>query len=155
MNNETLNVYRPKIRNAVWAAIFAVISVPAFILLLNSVNLPVGTLAEKIINIVVFIVSWEVFEMSLMSAIHCFRNIFSGPSVVLTNEKLWVMRKGEIAVSDIDADKTDVKDRSVTFYSVNGDKLTVKSRMISIPVGTLAYAVKLRVEQIKQQTQQS
>ncbi len=152
MNNETLNVYRPKIRNAIWAALFAVISVPAFILLLNSVNLPVGTLTEKIINIVVFIISWEIFEMSLMSAIHCFRNIFSGPSVVLTNEKLWVMRKGEIAVCDIDPDKTEVKDKSVTFYSKNGEKLTVKSRMISMPVGTLAYAVKLRVEQTAKQT---
>lgn len=152
MNNETLNVYRPKIRNAIWAALFAVISVPAFILLLNSVNLPVGTLTEKIINIVVFIISWEIFEMSLMSAIHCFRNIFSGPSVVLTNEKLWVMRKGEIAVCDIDPDKTEVKDKSVTFYSKNGEKLTIKSRMISMPVGTLAYAVKLRVEQVAKQT---
>ncbi|MBQ1862806.1 MAG: hypothetical protein II149_04745 [Clostridia bacterium] len=152
MNNETLNVYRPKIRNAIWAALFAVISVPAFILLLNSVNLPVGTLTEKIINIVVFIISWEIFEMSLMSAIHCFRNIFSGPSVVLTNEKLWVMRKGEIAVCDIDPDKTEVKDKSVTFYSKNGEKLTVKSRMISMPVGTLAYAVKLRAEQTAKQT---
>ncbi len=152
MNNETLNVYRPKIRNAIWAALFAVISVPAFILLLNSVNLPVGTLTEKIINIVVFIISWEIFEMSLMSAIHCFRNIFSGPSVVLTNEKLWVMRKGEIAVCDIDPDKTEVNDKSVTFYSKNGEKLTVKSRMISMPVGTLAYAVKLRVEQTAKQT---
>lgn len=152
MNNETLNVYRPKIRNAIWAALFAVISVPAFILLLNSVNLPVGTLTEKIINIVVFIISWEIFEMSLMSAIHCFRNIFSGPSVVLTNEKLWVMRKGEIAVCDIDPDKTEVKDKSVTFYSKNGEKLTVKSRMISMPVGTLAYAVKLRAEQVAKQT---
>ncbi|MBQ6172230.1 MAG: hypothetical protein IJK34_06295 [Clostridia bacterium] len=152
MNNETLNVYRPKIRNAIWAALFAVISVPAFILLLNSVNLPVGTLTEKIINIVVFIISWEIFEMSLMSAIHCFRNIFSGPSVVLTNEKLWVMRKGEIAVCDIDPDKTEVKDKSVTFYSKNGEKLTVKSRMISMPVGTLAYAVKLRVKQTAKQT---
>jgi hypothetical protein len=151
MNNETLNVYRPKLRNAIWAALFAVISVPAFILLLNSVNLPVGTLTEKIINIVVFIISWEIFEMSLMSAIHCFRNIFSGPSVVLTNEKLWVMRKGEIAVGDIDPDKTEVKDKSVTFYSKNGDKLTVKSRMISMPVGTLAYAVRLRAEQVAKQ----
>ena len=155
MNNETLNVYRPKIRNAVWAAISAVISVPAFILLLNSVNLPAGTTSEKIINIAVFIVSWEVFEMSLITAINCIRNIFSGPSVVLTNEKLWVMRKGEFAVSDIDIDKTDVKNRSVTFFSNTGDSLTVKSGMISIPVGTLAYAVKLRAEQIKEQAPES
>ena len=142
MNNETLNVYRPKLRNAFWAAGFAVIAIPAFIVLLNSVNLPVGTAAEKALNIAVFIISWEVFEMSLMSAIHCFRNIFSGPSVVLTNEKLWVMRQGELAISDIDTEKTAVDKNSVTFYG-----------MISIPVGTLAYAVKRRTALLEKQTE--
>ncbi|MBQ6053097.1 MAG: hypothetical protein IJL30_07450 [Clostridia bacterium] len=153
MNNETLNVYRPKLRNAFWAAGFAVIAVPAFIVLLNSVNLPSGTAAEKALNIAVFILSWEVFEMSLISAIHCFRNIFSGPSVVLTNEKLWVMRKGELAIPDIDAEKTYVDKNSVTFYGKDGSEIKVKSRMISIPVGTLAYAVKQRTAAVEKQTE--
>jgi hypothetical protein len=151
MNNETLNVYRPKLRNAFWAAGFLLLSVPALILLIYTPSFPTETLAEKIINIVLFILSWMLFAMSLFSALHCFRNIFSSPSVVLTNEKLWVMRKGEIAVSDIDTEKTDVRNNSVTFYGKNGEELTVKSRMISMPVGTLAYAVKLRAELIKEQ----
>jgi len=151
MNNETLNVYRPKIRNAFWALGFAAMSVISLILLINSVKLPVGTLAEKIINIAAFILAWELFEMMLFSAIHCIRNIFSGPSVVLTNEKLVVQRKGELAVEDIDYEKTDIRNNSVTFFSREDDSVTVKSRMISLPVGTLAYAVKQRVELLNKQ----
>ena len=146
MNNETLSVYRPKLRNAFWAIGFFIVSVLSFIMLINSVKLPVGTLTEKIINIVVFILSWVLCEMTMFSAIHCFRNIFSGPSVILTNEKLFVRRKGEIAVSDIEYGKTELKNNSVTFYGRSGESVTVKSRMISFPVGTLAYAVKQRVE---------
>ncbi|MBQ2720208.1 MAG: hypothetical protein IJF23_01610, partial [Clostridia bacterium] len=77
----------------------------------------------------------------------CFRNIFSGPSVILTNEKLWVQRKGEMTVEDIDIEKTEVLDKKVVFHDKNGSSLSVKSSMISMPVGTLAYAVKVRVEQ--------
>ena len=145
MNNETLNVYRPKLRNAFWAAGFLLLSVPALIILVYSVSLPEGTLPEKIIKIVVFILSWAIFAMSVVSAANCFRNIFSAPSVVLTNEKLSVERKGEIAINDLDFDKTEVGDKAVTFFGKNGETITVKSRMISIPVGTLAFAVKQRV----------
>lgn len=147
MNNETLNVYRPKLRNAFWCAGFAVAFAVSLTAQILGTYLPRETLIEKIVNVSVFAVLWVCTALLLAAAINCFRNIFSGPSVVLTNEKLWVQRKGEMLVEDLDIEKTEVLDKKVVFHDKNGSSLSVKSSMISMPVGTLAYAVKVRVEQ--------
>lgn len=148
MNNIPLNVHRPKMRNAFWCAGFAVASAAVFAVLILGLSLPSGTVVEKIINCTVFAVTWITGTLLLAGAVNCFRNIFSGPCVVLTNEKLWVQRKGEMNVEDIDTEKTEVLKNKVVFHDKNGNSITVKSNMIFIPVGTLAYAVKLRKEQI-------
>jgi hypothetical protein len=149
MNNIPLNVHRPKMRNAFWCAGFAVAAAAVFAVLILGLSLPSGTVVEKIINCTVFALTWITGALLLSGAVHCFRNIFSGPSVVLTNEKLWVQRKGEMAVADIDTEKTEILKNKVIFHDKNGNSITVKSSMIFMPVGTLAYAVKIRKEQIE------
>lgn len=149
MNNIPLNVHRPKMRNAFWCAGFAVAAAAVFTILALGTYLPHETVVEKIINCTVFALTWITGALLLSGAVNCFRNIFSGPSVILTNEKLWVQRKGEMAVEDIDIEKTEVLKNKVIFHDKNGNALTVKSSMIFMPVGTLAYAVKIRKEQIE------
>ena len=149
MNNITLNVYRPKLRNAFWCAGFAVATAVGIVILILGISLPQATVTEKIVKSVVFALTWVVSAFLLSGAINCFRNIFSGPSVVLTNETLSVQRKGEMAVEDIDVEKTEVLKNKVVFHDKNGNALTVKSSMIFMPVGTLADAVKIRKEQIE------
>ena len=108
-------------RNAFWCAGFAVAAAAVFAVLILGLSLPSGTVVEKIINCTVFALTWITGALLLSGAVHCFRNIFSGPSVVLTNETLWVQRKGEMAVADIDTEKTEILKNKVIFHDKNGN----------------------------------
>ncbi len=150
MNNIVLNVYRPKLRNLFWGLGFLSAFAASVVAVVFGAGLPRETVLEKTVNCIAFALSWVISVFMLAGTVNCFRNIFSGPSVVLTNERLSVQRKGEMSVCDIDKEKISVQKNKVVFEDKNGNRITVKKSMISIPVGTLAYAVGLRIDQISE-----
>jgi len=147
MNNIVLNVYRPKIKNAVWAVCYAAIVAVCVVILIIDITSEPETVSEKIINCTVFSLFLCVGVLMLGATANCIRNIFSEPVITLDNDEITVCRKGTFKVCDVQGIEIPPKKNKITFTMKNGESFSVKQSSLAIPVDTVAYAVNIRLKQ--------
>lgn len=82
---------------------------------------------------------------TLTAFLNAVRNLFSGPTVILTNKKINVFYYDDILLSDITGITVDKNEKTMCVTLVSGKEITIKKMWVDIPLETLKYAISIRV----------
>ncbi len=145
MNNVTMTVKRPKIRNLIRQLVFAALTAACVLGIAALYIQQPKTDFYKILCVVLFSFFSIALAFTLTAFFNAVRNLFSGPTVVLTNKKINVFYYGDILLSDITGITVDKNEKTMCVTLVSGKEITIKKMWVDIPLETLKYAISIRV----------
>lgn len=145
MNNVTMTVKRPKIRNLIRQLVFAALTAVCVLGIAALYIQQPKTDFYKILCVVLFSFFSIALAFTLTAFFNAVRNLFSGPTVVLTNKKINVFYYGDILLSDITGITVDKNEKTMCVTLVSGKEITIKKMWVNIPLETLKYAISIRV----------
>ncbi len=152
MNNIPFEVKRPKIKNICWAILFAGCTAVCIVLLVMDIlTVPKTTNTGKAVNCIIFALSAAGGTVFLACMLNCIRNVLSGAVLRLDNDSLTVFRKGTISLHELSKVQVSPKKDRIFFTAENGETISVSQNSLSVPVETVEYAVKCRIEKITKQ----
>lgn len=145
MNNVTMTVKRPKIRNLIRQLVFAALTSACVLGIAALYIQQPKTDFYKILCVVLFSFFSIALAFTLTAFFNAVRNLFSGPTVILTNKKINVFYYGDILLSDITGITVDKNEKTMCVTLVSGKEITIKKMWVDIPLETLKYAISIRV----------
>ena len=145
MNNVTMTVKRPKIRNLIRQLVFAALTAVCVLGIAALYIQQPKTDFYKILCVVLFSFFSIALAFTLTAFLNAVRNLFSGPTVILTNKKINVFYYGDILLSDITGITVDKNEKTMCVTLVSGKEITIKKMWVDIPLETLKYAISIRV----------
>ncbi len=145
MNNVTMTVKRPKIRNLIRQLVFAALTAACVLGIAALYIQQPKTDFYKILCVVLFSFFSIALAFTLTAFLNAVRNLFSGPTVILTNKKINVFYYGDILLSDITGITVDKNEKTMCVTLVSGKEITIKKMWVDIPLETLKYAISIRV----------
>ena len=145
MNNVTMTVKRPKIRNLIRQLVFASLTAACVLGIAALYIQQPKTDFYKILCVVLFSFFSIALAFTLTAFLNAVRNLFSGPTVILTNKKINVFYYGDILLSDITGVTVDKNEKTMCVTLVSGKEITIKKMWVDIPLETLKYAISIRV----------
>ena len=145
MNNGTMTVKRPKIRNLIRQLVFAALTAACVLGIAALYIQQPKTDFYKILCVVLFSFFSIALAFTLTAFLNAVRNLFSGPTVILTNKKINVFYYGDILLSDITGITVDKNEKTMCVTLVSGKEITIKKMWVDIPLETLKYAISIRV----------
>ena len=145
MNNVTMTVKRPKIRNLIRQLVFAALTAACVLGIAALYIQQPKTDFYKILCVVLFSFFSIALAFTLTAFFNAVRNLFSGPTVILTNKKINVFYYGDILLSDITGITVDKNEKTMCVTLVSGKEITIKKMWVNIPLETLKYAISIRV----------
>lgn len=145
MNNVTMTVKRPKIRNLIRQLVFAALTSACVLGIAALYIQQPKTDFYKILCVVLFSFFSIALAFTLTAFLNAVRNLFSGPTVILTNKKINVFYYGDILLSDITGITVDKNEKTMCVTLVSGKEITIKKMWVDIPLETLKYAISIRV----------
>ena len=145
MNNVTMTVKRPKIRNLIRQLVFAALTSACVLGIAALYIQQPKTDFYKILCVVLFSFFSIALAFILTAFLNAVRNLFSGPTVILTNKKINVFYYGDILLSDITGITVDKNEKTMCVTLVSGKEITIKKMWVDIPLETLKYAISIRV----------
>lgn len=145
MNNVTMTVKRPKIRNLIRQLVFAALTAACVLGIAALYIQQPKTDFYKILCVVLFSFFSIALAFTLTAFLNAVRNLFSGPTVILTNKKINVFYYGDILLSDITGITVDKNEKTMCVTLVSGKEITIKKMWVNIPLETLKYAISIRV----------
>lgn len=145
MNNVTMTVKRPKIRNLIRQLVFAALTAVCVLGIAALYIQQPKTDFYKILCVVLFSFFSIALAFTLTAFFNAVRNLFSGPTVILTNKKINVFYYGDILLSDITGITVDKNEKTMCVTLVSGKEITIKKMWVDIPLETLKYAISIRV----------
>lgn len=145
MNNVTMTVKRPKIRNLIRQLVFAALTAVCVLGIAALYIQQPKTDFYKILCVVLFSFFSIALAFTLTAFFNAVRNLFSGPTVILTNKKINVFYYGDILLSDITGITVDKNEKTMCVTLVSGKEITIKKMWVNIPLETLKYAISIRV----------
>lgn len=145
MNNVTMTVKRPKIRNLIRQLVFAALTAACVLGIAALYIQQPKTDFYKILCVVLFSFFSIALAFTLTAFLNAVRNLFSGPTVILTNKKINVFYYGDILLSDITGVTVDKNEKTMCVTLVSGKEITIKKMWVDIPLETLKYAISIRV----------
>lgn len=145
MNNVTMTVKRPKIRNLIRQLVFAALTAACVLGIAALYIQQPKTDFYKILCVVLFSFFSIALAFTRTAFLNAVRNLFSGPTVILTNKKINVFYYGDILLSDITGITVDKNEKTMCVTLVSGKEITIKKMWVDIPLETLKYAISIRV----------
>ena len=145
MNNVTMTVKRPKIRNLIRQLVFAALTAACVLGIAALYIQQPKTDFYKILCVVLFSFFSIALAFTLTAFLNAVRNLFSGPTVILTNKKINVFYYGDILLSDITGVTVDKNEKTMCVTLVSGKEIKIKKMWVDIPLETLKYAISIRV----------
>lgn len=145
MNNVTMTVKRPKIRNLIRQLVFAALTAACVLGIAALYIQQPKTDFYKILCVVLFSFFSIALAFTLTAFLNAVRNLFSGPTVILTNKKINVFYYGDILLSDITGITVNKNEKTMCVTLVSGKEITIKKMWVNIPLETLKYAISIRV----------
>lgn len=145
MNNVTMTVKRPKIRNLIRQLVFAALTAACVLGIAALYIQQPKTDFYKILCVVLFSFFSIALAFTLTAFLNAVRNLFSGPTVILTNKKINVFYYGDILLTDITGITVDKNEKTMCVTLVSGKEITIKKMWVDIPLETLKYAISIRV----------
>lgn len=140
-----MTVKRPKIRNLIRQLVFAALTAVCVLGIAALYIQQPKTDFYKILCVVLFSFFSIALAFTLTAFFNAVRNLFSGPTVVLTNKKINVFYYGDILLSDITGITVDKNEKTMCVTLVSGKEITIKKMWVNIPLETLKYAISIRV----------
>lgn len=140
-----MTVKRPKIRNLIRQLVFAALTAACVLGIAALYIQQPKTDFYKILCVVLFSFFSIALAFTLTAFLNAVRNLFSGPTVILTNKKINVFYYGDILLSDITGVTVDKNEKTMCVTLVSGKEITIKKMWVDIPLETLKYAISIRV----------
>lgn len=140
-----MTVKRPKIRNLIRQLVFAALTAACVLGIAALYIQQPKTDFYKILCVVLFSFFSIALAFTLTAFLNAVRNLFSGPTVILTNKKINVFYYGDILLSDITGITVDKNEKTMCVTLVSGKEITIKKMWVDIPLETLKYAISIRV----------
>ncbi len=140
-----MTVKRPKIRNLIRQLVFAALTSACVLGIAALYIQQPKTDFYKILCVVLFSFFSIALAFTLTAFLNAVRNLFSGPTVILTNKKINVFYYGDILLSDITGITVDKNEKTMCVTLVSGKEITIKKMWVDIPLETLKYAISIRV----------
>ncbi len=146
-DEKLLTVRPPKLKNLLYALVFAVLTAAGIWATVLAVGQEPVTVADKVLNCLFFAVSlaFSVFMFSGMA--DSIRNIFALPTFKVSEEEIFICKYGKASLSELESTELKKNGKVLVFNFKNGTSAVLKSRLSDIPLETAVYAISLRKKQ--------
>lgn len=142
-NKHELTVRPPKLKNLLFAILFAVLAiVSAFIVCIVFKWTP-ETIAEKILNCMLFAVSLAGFLFMFSGMLDSIRNIFALPTFKINSENIFICKYGTVPLSELESTELKKNGKILVFNFKDGSSAVLRCRLSEIPLKTVEYKIYL------------
>ena len=144
LDQKVLTVRPPKLKNLLYALVFAVLTAAGIWATVLAVGQEPVTVADKVLNCLFFAVSlaFSVFMFSGMA--DSIRNIFALPTFKVSEEEIFIFKHGTTPLSELESTELKKNGKLLVFNVKNGSSAILPARLSDIPLETVVYAISLR-----------
>ena len=145
MNDIPLTARRPFVKNALFLLGFLAAETVLLVFYLVFRNPSPVTIAQRFGESVFFCVFLIGSLFLVLAAAHCARNLFSPPTFLLDNEKLYITGYQTAELSAITG--MDLSENKLVIRLSGGEELCLRQKDVNLPLSTLRYSIDVRLEQ--------
>ena len=144
LDEKLLTVRPPKLKNLLFALIFAVLFTASIVLIIATVNGDPITVTEKVLNCALFAVSLAFSIFMFAGMADSIRNIFAVPTFKVSEEEIFICKYGKAPLSELESTELKKNGKILVFNFKDGSSAVLRSRISDIPLETVVYAISLR-----------
>lgn len=144
LDEKLLTVRPPKLKNLLYTLVFAVLLAAGIAAIIITAKAEPVTVAEKVLNCVIFAVSVAFSIFMLGGMADSIRNIFAAPTFKVSEEEIFICKYGKAPLSELKNTELKKNGNLLIFNFNDGSSAVLKSRISDIPLETVVYAISLR-----------
>ena len=138
-----LTVRPPKLKNLLFALLFAVLAVAFVVVFYFNLEWIPETVGEKILNCFVFAVSLIGFILMFSGMIDSIRNIFAFPTFKIDEDIIFICKYGTAPLKELENTELKKNGRILVFNFKDGSSAVLRCRLSEIPLKTVEYKIYL------------
>ncbi len=144
LDEKLLTVRPPKLKNLLFALLFAALLAVGVTAVVFAVNGEPATILEKVLNCVLFAVSVAFSIFMFGGMVDSIRNIFAAPTFKVSKEEIFICKYGKAPLSELKNTELKKNGNILVFNFNDGSSAVLRSRISDIPLDTVVYAISLR-----------
>lgn len=144
LDSKQLTVSPPKLKNLIFALIFAVLGAITSVVLYITVNNIPADIHGRIINCIFFAVFLATTVFLFSGMLDSIRNMFALPTFKLNDNEIFICKYGKANLSDLEKTELKKNGKILVFSFKDGSSAVLRCRLSEIPLETVVYAISLR-----------